>query len=190
MPTAGVLLHLILPHSLRCPADAYLTQVAMHYPHLHRQIGQGVAYGHYEEPPSQVRQSRVPVDMQGGVHQLSGYRLVHWSPELKQGPSNHMDNNTKHTALTVAAVLSYYTARSVRLDNESSKLLLLTPHNDTVFGSQLPPYSLRLLSYHPLQATFSGSQLKSRRDHTDTHDLTPGLHEVTPMEIYHHIPCR
>ena len=30
VPTAGVLLHLILPHSLRCPADAY--QVAMHYP--------------------------------------------------------------------------------------------------------------------------------------------------------------
>ena len=41
VPTAGVLLHLILPHSLRCPADAYLTQVAMHYPHLHRQDGAG-----------------------------------------------------------------------------------------------------------------------------------------------------
>ena len=51
VPTAGVLLHLILPHSLRCPADAYLTQVAMHYPHLHRSDGQEVAYGHHEEPP-------------------------------------------------------------------------------------------------------------------------------------------
>ena len=70
--TAGVLLHLILPHSLRCPADAYLTQVAMHYPHLHRSDGQGVAYGHYEEPPSQISESRLPVDMQGQVHKLSG----------------------------------------------------------------------------------------------------------------------
>ena len=34
VPTAGVSLHLILPHSLRCPADTYFTQVAMHYPHL------------------------------------------------------------------------------------------------------------------------------------------------------------
>ena len=36
VPTAGVTLHLILPHSLRCPADTYFTQVAMHYPHLIR----------------------------------------------------------------------------------------------------------------------------------------------------------
>ena len=33
VPTPGVTLHLILPHSLRCPADTYFTQVAMHYPH-------------------------------------------------------------------------------------------------------------------------------------------------------------
>ena len=38
--------------------------------------------------------------------------------------------------VTVAAVLSFFTARSVRLDNESSKLLLLTPHNDTVYDLQ------------------------------------------------------
>ena len=47
-----------------------------------------------------------------------------------------MDLATRHTALTVAAVLSYYTARSIRLDNESSKLLLLTPHNDSVVDLQ------------------------------------------------------
>ena len=40
---------------------------------------------------------------------------------------NRMDHATRHTALTVAAVLSFYTARSIRLDNESSKLLLLSP---------------------------------------------------------------
>ena len=45
VPTAGVHLHLILSHSLRCPADAYLTQVAMHYPHFHRCDGQRVVYG-------------------------------------------------------------------------------------------------------------------------------------------------
>ena len=33
--TKGILMHLILPHSLRCPADAYFTQVVSHYPHLH-----------------------------------------------------------------------------------------------------------------------------------------------------------
>ena len=36
VPTQGGLLHLTLPHSLRCPADPYFTQVAMNYPHLHR----------------------------------------------------------------------------------------------------------------------------------------------------------
>ena len=107
VPTAGVLLHLILPHSLRCPADAYLTQVAMHYPHLHRPSGPGVAYGHYEEPPRQIRDSRLPVDMQGRTHPISGYRLVHWSPDLKPGPSNHMDQSSRDSVLTVAAVLSY-----------------------------------------------------------------------------------
>ena len=35
--TRGILLHPILPHSLRCPADAYFTQVSTHHPHLHRQ---------------------------------------------------------------------------------------------------------------------------------------------------------
>ena len=136
VPTAGVLLHLILPHSLRrCPADAY--QVAMHYPHLHRPDGAGVAYGHYEEPPRQIRDSRLPIDMQGRTHPISGYRLVHWSPDLKPGLSNnHMDQSSRDSVLTVAAVLSYFTARSVRLDNESSKLLLLTPHNDTVYDLQ------------------------------------------------------
>ena len=131
VPTVGVLLHLILPHSLRCPADAYLTQVAMHYPHFHRPDGAGVAYGHYEEPPRQLRDSRLPIDMQGRTHPISGYRLVHWSPDLKPGlANNHMEQSSRDSVLT--AVLSFFTARSVRLDNESSKLLLLTPHNDRV----------------------------------------------------------
>ncbi len=48
-----------------------------------------------------------------------------------------MDLETRKTALTIAAaVVSFYTARSVRIDNESSKLLLLTPHNDSVSDLQ------------------------------------------------------
>ena len=57
----------------------------MHYPHLHRPDGAGVAYGHYEEPPRQLRDSRLPIDMQGRTHPISGYRLVHWSPDLRIG---------------------------------------------------------------------------------------------------------
>ena len=197
--TAGVLLHLILPHSLRCRADAYLTQVAMHYPHPHRSAGTGVAYGHYEEPPSQIREPRLPVDMQGRVHKLSGYRLVHWDPTLKPPKGqNHMDLATRHTALTVAAVLSYYTARSIRLDNESSKLLLLTPHNDTVsdlqdaLGLPAPNYPPTLYDFYLTilyKQHFLASNLAKfpRRDHNDTRDIIPDLHAVTPMEIYHHI---
>ena len=199
IPTAGVLLHLILPHSLRCPADAYLTQVAMHYPHLHRSSGHGVAYGHYEEPPLQIRKSRLPVDMQGHEYKLSGYRLVHWDPTLKPPKGqNHMDLATRHTALTVAAVLSYYTARSIRLDNESSKLLLLTPHNDSVvdlqdaLGLPAPNYPPTLYDFYLTilyKQHFLPSNLAKfpRRDHNDTRDIIPDLHAVTPMEIYHHI---
>ena len=129
IPTAGVLLHLILPHSLRCPADAYLTQVAMHYPHLHRSSGHGVAYGHYEEPPLQIRKSRLPVDMQGHEYKLSGYRLVHWDPTLKPPKGqNHMDLATRHTALTVAAVLSYYTSISCPPTLLSSHDVTTTTH--------------------------------------------------------------
>ena len=79
--TAGVLLHLILPHSLRCPADACLAQVAMHS--SPPQCWDRCCLGHCEEPSAQIRESRLPVDMQGHVHQLSGYRLVHWDPTLK-----------------------------------------------------------------------------------------------------------
>ena len=183
VPTAGVLLHLILPHSLRCPADAYLTQVAMHYPHLHRPDGAGVAYGHYEEPPRQLRDSRLPIDMQGRTHPISGYRLVHWSPDLKPGlANNHMEQSSRDSVLTVAAVLSFFTARSVRLDNESSKLLLLTPHNDTVYdlqdalglpASNYPPtlydfYLTILYKQNFLATNVENLKLFNRPDHTGT----------------------
>ena len=74
-----------------------------------------------------------------------------------------MDQSSRDSVLTVAAVLSYFTARSVRLDNESSKLLLLTPHNDTVYdlqdalglpASNYPP----TLSHHSLQTKLPCNQ--------------------------------
>ena len=51
-------------------------------------------------------------------------------------------------ALQIAATLSYYVARNVRIDSESSKLLILSPHSDTISdledalgasASNLPP---------------------------------------------------
>ena len=69
--TKGILMHLIFPHSLRCPADAYFSQVVSHYPHLHRES-------------DSLSSLRLPVDMQGQTHHISGYRLLHWSPVITQ----------------------------------------------------------------------------------------------------------
>ena len=146
--TAGVLLHLILPHSLRCPADTYFTQVATHYPHLHRPDGDSIAYGHYENPTPAQAATRQCVDMQGNKYHCSGYRLVHWNPSLR-GPT-HMLPGSRATALQIAATISYHVARNVRIDSESSKLLILSPHSDTISdledvlgasASDLPPRS-------------------------------------------------
>ena len=77
VPTSGVTLHLILPHSLRCPADTYFTQVAMHYPHLQYASGQTVAFGHYEDPLPDQLATKLPVDLQNVAYHCSGYRLLH-----------------------------------------------------------------------------------------------------------------
>ena len=68
-PTSGVSLSIILPQSLRCPADPYFSQVATHYPHLHRiRPGDGsVQYGHYEDPSSHQLASRLHQDMKGNL---------------------------------------------------------------------------------------------------------------------------
>ena len=107
----------------------------------------------------------------------------------------------RDSVLTVAAVLSFFTARSVRLDNESSKLLLLTPHNDTVYdlqdalglpASNYPPtlydfYLTILYKQNFLATKAENLKLFNRPDHTGTREITSSLHEVTPMEIYWHI---
>ena len=69
------MLNLILPQSLRCPADPYFTQVATHYPHLHRQGKDGlVHYGHFEDTPTEVQDERIHRDMRNNPHYCSGYR--------------------------------------------------------------------------------------------------------------------
>ena len=83
VPTSGVTLHLILPHSLRCPADTYFTQVAMHYPHLQYASGQTVAFGHYEDPLPDQLATKLPVDLQNvqGTVFSTGLPLVRWEQQ-------------------------------------------------------------------------------------------------------------
>ena len=118
-------------HPLRCPADTYFTQVAMHYPHLQYASGQTVAFGHYEDPLPDQLATKLPADIQNVSYHCSGYRLLHWSPRLTAG-SNKLPPDDVCNIIRVAAALSYYVARQVRRNQESSKLLILAPHNDTV----------------------------------------------------------
>ena len=46
-------------HSLRCPADTYFTQVAVHHPHLQYVSGQTVAFGHWR-PSSRTTGDQTP----------------------------------------------------------------------------------------------------------------------------------
>ena len=103
----------------------------MHYPHLQYASGQTVAFGHYEDPLPEQLETKRPVDIQNVPYNCSGYRLLHWSPRLAAG-SNKLPPEDVCNVIRVAAALSYYVARQVCRNQESSKLLLLTPHNDTV----------------------------------------------------------
>ena len=152
-PTRGVTLSLILPQSLRCPADPYFTQVATHYPHLHRLEDNNVEYGHYEDQPAEVQESRLYHDMRNHPHHCSGYRVIHWNPNLAQN-SVHLQPSSINTIIRILAVISYFTARAVRLDEESSKLLILAPHNDTIddlegkLGAPAPNYPPTLFDFY------------------------------------------
>ena len=193
MPTAGVTLHLILPHSLRCPADTYFTQVAMHYPHLQYPDGQTVAFGHYEDPLPDQLAAKLPTDLQNVPYYCSGYRLLHWSPRLSQG-SNRLPPDDVVTILKVAATLSFYVARQVRRNQESSKLLILTPHNDTVEdiidavglpSDNLPPslYEFYLVMIYKQQLLPTTISEFKRTDHAGK-QFTPHLENVTLQEIH------
>ena len=193
VPTAGVTLHLILPHSLRCPADTYITQVAMHYPHLQYSSGQTVAFGHYEDPLPDQMATKLPVDLQNVSHHCSGYRLLHWSPRLSPG-SNKLPPDDVVNIIKVAATLSYYVARQVRRNQESSKLLILTPHNDTVDDildavglppDNLPPslYEFYLVMIYKQQLLPTTLTEFTRTDHKGK-QYTPHLENVTFREIH------
>ena len=136
--------------------------------------------------------------MQGNFFVCTGYRLLHWSPSLKTPAARLPAASIRHS-IQVAAVISYYTARSFRVDNESSKLLLLTPHNDTVkglvdalgvptTGDQYPPS----LYYYYLSMLFKIHLLSSHLASFPRHDhmgnpVTTKLDHVSLMAIYHHI---
>ena len=103
----------------------------MHYPHLQYLDGQTVAFGHHEDPLPDELATKLPTDLQNVPYYCSGYHLLHWSPCLSQR-SNRLPSDDVVTILKVAATLSFYVTRQVRRNQESSKLLILTPHNDTV----------------------------------------------------------
>ena len=56
--------------------------------------------------------------------------------------------------LRVAAVISFFTARSIHLRQKSSKLLLLAPHNDTIddleglMGAAVPDFPPTLYDFY------------------------------------------
>ena len=83
--------------------------------------------------------------MRNNPHYCSGYRAIHWSPSLLER-SNNLQRPSLLNVVRVAAVISYFTARSIHLKKESSKLLLLAPHNDTIddleglMGAAAPDY--------------------------------------------------
>ena len=192
-PPAGVSLHLILPHSLRCPADTYFTEMAMHYPHLQYSSGQTVAFGHYEDPLPDQMATKLPVDLQNVSYHCSGYRLLHWSPRLSPG-SNKLPPDDVVNIIKVAATLSYYVARQVRRNQESSKLLILTPHNDTVDDildavglppDNLPPslYEFYLVMIYKQQILPTTLTEFTRTDHKGK-QYTPHLENVTFREIH------
>ena len=75
------------PHSSTIspvPRRPLLHPVATHYPHLHRLEDNNVEYGHYEDQPAEVQESRLYHDMRNHPHHCSGYRIIHWNPNLAQ----------------------------------------------------------------------------------------------------------
>ena len=151
--TRSVTLSLILLQSLRCSADLYFTQVATHYPHLHRLKDNNVEYGHYENQPAEVQESRLYHDMRNHPHHCSGYRVIHWNPYLAPN-SVHLQPSSINTIIRILAVISYFTVRAVSPDEESSKLLILAPQRyhwwprrqDGRTCSKLSAHSFRFLS--------------------------------------------
>ena len=133
--------------------------------------------------------------MQGNKYHCSGYRLVHWNPSLR-GPT-HMLPGSRATALQIAATISYYVARNVRIDSESSKLLILSRHSDTISdledvlgasASDLPPtlYDFYLVALYRLHYLSSRLNEFPKRNHNNQW-VDPKPDSITNLAIHAHI---
>ena len=108
--------------------------------------------------------------------------------------SNKLPPEDVCNVIRVAAALSYYVAKQVCRNQESSKLLLLTPHNDTVDdlidamglpADNLPPslYEFYLAMIYRQQILPNALQEFTRTDHRGK-TYTPLLENVTLREIH------
>ena len=102
--------------------------------------------------------------------------------------------SSRNTVLQVAATISYYTARNIRLDSESSKLLILAPHNDTISDledalgapdTDLPPtlYDFYLVALYRLHYTLVPVCQSFPNATTTTNLFLPRL-TLSPLSLY------
>ena len=100
-------------------------------------------------------------------------------------------------ALQIAATLSYYVARNVRIDSESSKLLILSPHSDTISdledvlgasATDLPPtlYDFYLVALYRIHYLPSRLTEFPKRNHNNQW-LDPKPDSITNLAIHSHI---
>ena len=161
VPTAGVTLHLILPHSLRCPADTYFTQVAMHYPHLQYPDGQTVAFGHYEDPLPDQLATKLPTDLQTFPTIVRGIVFSIGLPACRRGATDFLQTMWSLSSKWLRRYLSTWLDRSAAIKKApSGSSLLHTTIRSKI--SLMPLASLRttsltvrILPRYDLQATTS-----------------------------------
>ena len=100
-------------------------------------------------------------------------------------------------ALQIAATLSYYVARNVRIDSESSKLLILSPHSDTISdledvlgasATDLPPtlYDFYLVTLYRIHYLPSRLAEFPKRNHNNQW-VDPKPDSITNLAIHSHI---
>ena len=95
-------------------------------------------------------------------------------------------------ALQIAATLSYYVARNVGIDSESSKLLILSPHSDTISdlasATDLPPtlYDFYLVTLYRIHYLPSRLAEFPKRNHNNQW-VDPKPDSITNLAIHSHI---
>ena len=109
----------------------------------------------------------------------------------------HMQASSRTRVLEIAATISYFTARNIRLDSESSKLLILSPHNDTITDledvlgapdTDLPPtlYDFYLVTLFRLHYLASRLDEFPKRNHNNQ-EVLPHPNSITNLAIFAHI---